>query len=57
MDADAITEALNRLYDEVEGEPDPAILAASVRALGLAEWDDLESPPAGPGSGGASHTQ
>jgi hypothetical protein len=57
MDAEAITEALNRVYNEVNEEPDPAILAASVRALGLAEWDDLESPPAGPGSGGASHTQ
>jgi phytoene/squalene synthetase len=57
MDADAIAEALNRVYDEVNEEPDPAILAASLRTLERAEWVDLEQPPAGPGSGGASHTQ
>jgi hypothetical protein len=57
MDAEAITEALNRVYNEVNEEPDPAILAASVRTFERAEWDDLESPTAGPGSGGASHTQ
>ena len=37
-DADVVTAALNRVYDEVDGEPDEAILAAGVQTLQRVEW-------------------
>ena len=46
-DPESITAALNRVYDGLDGEPDPAILAAGIETLKRVEWDDSgqESEP------------
>lgn len=37
-DPDAVTLALNRVYEDVDDEPDPAVLAAGVETLKRVEW-------------------
>lgn len=37
-DPDAVTEALNRLYEHVDSRPDPFVTAAAVRVLQRVEW-------------------
>jgi Arc/MetJ-type ribon-helix-helix transcriptional regulator len=37
-DLDAITEALNRVYEQLDSRSDPAVAAAAWRLLERAEW-------------------
>jgi metal-responsive CopG/Arc/MetJ family transcriptional regulator len=37
-DPDAVTAALNRVYGEVDVEPDPALRAAGIETLKRVEW-------------------
>jgi metal-responsive CopG/Arc/MetJ family transcriptional regulator len=37
-DPDTTTELLNRVYDEIDSAPDPAVAAASRRLLARVEW-------------------
>ena len=37
-DDDAVTEAMNRVCDDVPEEPDPALQSAAVRVLEQTEW-------------------
>ncbi len=37
-DSERVTEALNRVYDQADSQPDPAVSAAARRVLERAEW-------------------
>jgi metal-responsive CopG/Arc/MetJ family transcriptional regulator len=37
-DPDAVTEALNQVWDEIEEKTDPAVSAASARILQRTDW-------------------
>ena len=44
-DPESITAALNRVYDGLDEEPDPAVLAAGIETLKRVEWDAPRHEP------------